>query len=163
MPIFDEFPVADIYSGPPASPILATPEQRMFRTRIRNGVATGAGVGTGSWKEPVASRAPNFAGHYFVIRWGCGSQCLTMAIVDAKTGAVYPPPLSFDGRSLQVPLDHLSNMEVDFRPNSRLMMLKNGCRDYANRKTCGEYYFEWQNGRFVQRRFVFVDTEALVR
>lgn len=86
-----------------------------------------------------------------------------MAIVDAKTGAVYPPPLSFDGRSLQVPLDHLSNMEVDFRPNSRLMMLKNGCRDYANRKTCGEYYFEWQNGRFVQRRFVFVDTEALVR
>jgi hypothetical protein len=36
----------------------------------------------------------NFAGRYVVISWGCGSQCVLMAIVDAKTGIVYDPPLS---------------------------------------------------------------------
>jgi hypothetical protein len=38
-----------------------------------------------------------------------------MATVDAKTGNVYEPPLSQHG-SLNVFLDNLSDMEVDFRP-----------------------------------------------
>ena len=74
-PKFEDYPVIEVFRGTPAAPILATAEQRMYRTRIRNGVAAGAG--------------PNFAGHYFVISWGCGSNCAMMAMVDARTGEVH--------------------------------------------------------------------------
>jgi hypothetical protein len=40
-----------------------------------------------------------------------------MATVDAKTGAIYEPPLSRKG-SLYVPLDNLSNMEIHLRPTA---------------------------------------------
>jgi hypothetical protein len=65
---------------------------------------------------------PNFAGSYFVIRWGCGSQCVMMATVDARTGMIYEPPLAAKG-SLNVPLDNRSDMEIDPRSNSRLLVL----------------------------------------
>ncbi len=80
-----------------------------------------------------------------------------MALVDAKTGNVYNPPLSTPG-SLQAPLDNLSDMDVDFRLDSSLLVLRNGCRDFRNRKTCGNYYFNWKDSRFVLLKFVMVDT-----
>src|SRR5437763_667802 len=42
-----------------------------------------------------ASKGPNFAGHYTAVTWGWGTECQTLAIVDARTGRVYfaPSPL----------------------------------------------------------------------
>ena len=100
--------------------MLATPEQRLYRTRIRNGVSIGSDVWTGNLDNQVGRKGPNFAGHFFVIRWGCGSQCVMMATVDAETGQVFEPPLSEKG-SLWVPLDNLSDMEIDLRPDSSLL------------------------------------------
>jgi hypothetical protein len=157
VPRFEDYTVTEMFKGTPAAPIFSTPESRQFRTRIRNGISTGAGVWNGSWKNPIDRAGPNFAGHYFVIRWGCGSECVTMAIVDAKTGNVYKPPLSAKG-SLQVPLDNLSDMDVDVRPDSSLLVLRNGCSDFRDRKTCGNYYFNWKDNRFVLVKFVMVDT-----
>ena len=155
-PRFEDYPVTEMFTGTPVAPIFSTLETRQYRTRIRNGVSTGADVWNGSWKNPIQRKEPNFAGHYFVIRWGCGSQCVTMATVDAKTGSVYPPPLSEKG-SLWVPLDNLSEMEIDFVPNTSLMVLRNACRDFKDRKTCGTYYFNWKDNRFVLVRFVMVN------
>ena len=31
----------------------------------------------------------NFAGHYSVVAWGCGTECETFMIVDLKTGKVF--------------------------------------------------------------------------
>ncbi|MCU1339442.1 MAG: hypothetical protein JWO19_5023 [Bryobacterales bacterium] len=155
-PRFEDYPVAEIFTDTPVAPILSTPETRQYRTRIRNGVLTGADVWNGSWKNPIKRNGPNFAGHYFVIRWGCGSQCVTMATVDAKTGTVYAPPLSEKG-SLYVPLDNLSAMEIDFRPNSSLLVLRNACPDFRNRNSCGTYYFNWKDNRFALVRFVMVN------
>jgi hypothetical protein len=36
----------------------------------------------------AAEGGPNFAGHYTVALWGCGTSCQSFAIIDAKTGAV---------------------------------------------------------------------------
>lgn len=155
-PRFEDYPVTERFTGTPAAPILATSEQRRYRTRILNGVSTGSDVWIGSWKNPIKARGPNFAGHYFVIRWGCGSQCVTMAIVDAKTGIVCEPPLT-DQDFLHVPLDNLSDMETDVRPDSSLMILRNACRDSKDRKTCGTYYFNWKDNSFDLVKFVFVD------
>jgi hypothetical protein len=61
------------YNGKLAAPLLITPTQREFRTVIRRG----------------ARKGPNFAGHYRVAEWGCGSNCLVYALIDVITGAVY--------------------------------------------------------------------------
>jgi hypothetical protein len=153
---FEDYPVTEMFTGTPAEPILATPETRRYRTRIRNGVSTGSDVWIGTGKNLRKSAGPNFAGSYFVISWGCGSQCGMMATVDAKTGAIYEPPLSRKG-SLYVPLDNLSNMEIDLRPDSSLLILRNACRDFKNRDSCGTYFFNWGDHRFALVKFVMVD------
>jgi hypothetical protein len=79
-----------------------------------------------------------------------------MAIVDAKTGNVYSPPLA-ERDLLQVPLDIVSDMETDLRPDSSLIILRNACRDFKDRKTCGTYYFNWKNNHFDLIKFIFVD------
>jgi hypothetical protein len=79
-----------------------------------------------------------------------------MAIVDAKTGDVYGPPLA-SWVSLNVPLGNLGDMEVDFRPNSRLMALRNACKDFMNRKSCGEYHFDWSDSRFPLVKFIYLN------
>lgn len=155
-PRFEDYPVNEHFTGTPTAPILVTPDQRMFRTRIRNGISSTRDVWIGSYKNPVRAKGPNFAGHYFAIRWGCGSQCLMMAIVDAETGTVYSPPLARKD-SLWVPLDNLGDRETDLRPDSSLMILRNACRDFKNLKTCGTYYFNWKDNQFVLIKFVFVD------
>jgi len=76
-----------------------------------------------------------------------------MATVDARNGVVYEPPLSDKG-SLNVPLDNLSDMEIDFRPNSSPLILRNACRDFKNRNSCGTYYFNWEDNRFVLVKLV---------
>jgi hypothetical protein len=92
-----------------------------------------------------------------VIMWGCGSQCAMMAVVDRTTGKVYDPPLSGAGTELYVPLDNLSEMKTEFRPNSSLLVLRNACRDFKDRNSCGTYYFDWKNNRFDLLKFVHVD------
>jgi hypothetical protein len=157
VPRFDDHLVPESFAGTPASPIFATPEQRRYRTRIRNGVLMGSDAWIGSSRNFEKSNRPNFAGHYFIIRWGCGSQCVMMATVDAKTGIIYGPPLAGEGSELYVPLDNLSKMEVDFRPNSSLVILRNACRDFKNRLSCGRYYFNWTENQFSLIKFIADD------
>jgi hypothetical protein len=154
IPRFEDYPVPARFTGTPVAPIFATLEQKRYRSRIRDGVLDGADVWIGTHKDPIPTKAPNFAGHYFVIRWGCGSQCVMMATVDAKTGTIYEPPLSGSSQALNVPLDNLSGMEIDLRPDSSLLVLRNACRDFKNRRSCGTYYFNWHNNRFDLKKFV---------
>jgi hypothetical protein len=154
-PAFQDYAVREIFSGAPTEPILATLEQRHYRTRIRQGVSMGRGVWSGSWKDPITRSGPNFAGHYYVIRWGCGSDCLMMAVVDAKRGRISGPPLSGVGTELYVPMDPLSDREIDFRVDSSLMILRNACKEA--RSQCGIYYFNWQKDRFVLLKRTLID------
>jgi hypothetical protein len=80
-----------------------------------------------------------------------------MAVVDAETGSVYDPPLSGTGSELYVPLDNLSDMKIGFRKDSSLMVLRNACRTFRNRNSCGIYYFNWKDNRFALVKFVMVD------
>jgi hypothetical protein len=70
---FNRYPAGKVFRGTPAPPRLLTADQRGFRTVLRNG----------------AKQGPNFAGHFTVVEWGCGSNCIAMAVIDAITGAVY--------------------------------------------------------------------------
>jgi hypothetical protein len=79
-----------------------------------------------------------------------------MATVDAKTGIVDEPPLSDKG-SLYVPLDNLSEMHVDLWPNSSLLIIRNACKDFKEKNSCGTYYFNWKDKRFALLKFVMVN------
>jgi hypothetical protein len=70
-PQFEKYAVSEIYQGKVATvDFLAYPEAAQFRTVIRTGASKGA----------------NFAGHYAVIEWGCGTSCQDHAIVDVVNG-----------------------------------------------------------------------------
>jgi hypothetical protein len=70
---FKDFSDVESFSGTPALVDFSTREgSETYKTVI----ATGAQAG------------PNFAGHYTVVTWGCGTSCGVSAIVDAKTGKI---------------------------------------------------------------------------
>lgn len=157
-PRFEDYPVKEIFKGSPASPILVTPEQRLFRTRIREGVTKGVGV----WRDGKSQPGPNFAGHYIVVRWMCGSPCGMMAVVDASNGQVHGPPISGgDGRrdlAFLLPEVWLPDTktgapwvaDVEFRANSSLMIVK--ANDVLKDGQNYAYFYLWQNDRWTLLR-----------
>jgi hypothetical protein len=131
LPKFADYPVATAFRGTPAAPKFATPGQRQFRTAIRDATAKG----------------PNFAGHYRIAEWGCGTGCVQIAVVDVQTGEVYDGPfgalpngaISFDA----YPADQSG---ISYRLDSSLLVIR-GC---PNEKDCAGYYYLWSENRFKQ-------------
>jgi hypothetical protein len=74
-PRFDQYPAKVEQIRHPAKPKLHSHMARRYRTMLRRGVAEG----------------PNFAGHYAVVVWGCGTDCRVFAVVNLKSGKVIFP------------------------------------------------------------------------
>jgi len=128
IPRFSDYPVRDRYAGKTA-PLVLSGEARMFRTRLKD----------------AARGKPNFAGHFIVTTWGCGTECIGGAIIDAKTGRVFMLPFTL---CCWAPGTVDENFKpVEFRLNSNLLVLagtrneKDG--DYATR------FYRFQNNRLV--------------
>lgn len=126
-PKFSDYPVKTVYRGKPA-PAIITGQFRMFRTRIRQG----------------ADSSVEFAGHYTLPRWGCGTDCNVFVIVDSRTGKV------FDGLGIaELPFTWLSDygeeamMRMEFYPDSRLLKI-NAC---PNEENCGLYDYIMVDGK----------------
>jgi len=129
IPRFEDFSTTEKFESKPAPPKLVRPEDRMFRTRIRQG----------------ASKGPNFAGHYTIVEWGCGSGCLSIAVVDAKDGGIYPSPfrILWWGRPLIKYEGKFTAYEDGFQPlsyrvDSSLFIVR-GCPEDSN---CASYFYE---------------------
>jgi hypothetical protein len=144
IPRFEDYPVPEVFKGTPAQPVLTTPEERRFRTVIRNGVSKGWGSEDGVTGKELLGPEPNFAGRYAIITWGCGSPCLMAAIVDLKTGRVYPPPYHRPEHNyFQVPWAFPMEPPLEYRLNSRLLIARIcevTAADGAG-KNCGAHYF----------------------
>jgi hypothetical protein len=129
---FTDFAAAGGFHSKPAAPILTTRNQRMFRSAIRE----------------AAAKGPNFAGHYTIAEWGCGSGCMSVAVADAVTGRVFAAPF----RILSMPLADEGGHEYQgavYQLDSRLL-IADGCPEEAN---CGTYYYEWSDNKFKRLRF----------
>jgi hypothetical protein len=121
LPRFEDYAVRENYKGKVASVKLASAGARMFRTMLRQDA-----------KEGI-----NFAGHYIIATWGCGSDCHSFGIIDAKTGNVYFSDLiSFVGGQLSQEEDRLQ-----YRKNSRLLIVAGAKND----EEIGKFYYEWKN------------------
>ncbi|SRR5258708_4007544 len=123
---FRKYPAA-VFHGQPAVPKLETPLAKEHRTVIRKAVMRGA----------------NFAGHYTVVDWGCGTSCGLYVIVDDRTGKVYEPPEISKGVDLGV-------TGPEFRPNSTLMVLAS-CPppEVYGLKNCERKFYNWDGSRLV--------------
>jgi hypothetical protein len=144
LPRFEDYPVKAQWQGGPPILKLATPSERMFRTNLTN----------------AAKERPNFAGHYRVTYWGCGSLCSAGALVDLETGAVFPPPLAKSGgRGWERWIDCTACFEGannEFHVDSRLMIVRCGMNYSARlqRNVPDTYFFVWEEDRFRQLLFV---------
>lgn len=133
-PSFDRYPApaASAPRKPVTAPRLTSKEARLYRTVIRD-----------EFTQPA-----NFAGHYRVAIWGCGTDCRNFAIVDKYTGATYTMP------GVQAIAGVMGNDEerVDFRPGSRLLIVA-GCFnddcDDSNAKAA-RFFYEWTGTRLRQ-------------
>lgn len=88
----------------------------------------------------------NFAGHYSLVRIGCGLDCGTVGIVDVKTGKVYHDKWlkAFSSFFLYPDVNYSTNDEIiEYRKDSRLLMIK-GVYDSGER---GQFWLEFKNGR----------------
>lgn len=131
MPPFTHYPAGVPYRGATTAPRLApgTAAWR-FRTRIRE----------------AAQQPANFAGHYVLASWGCGAECLSFAIIDRKTGAVYFNDQTVCCWGTAVP--------DDFEPvrgllSSRLLVLTGMLNEAGS---AGPHYFTFDHGQLVPVR-----------
>ncbi|AOR69327.1 hypothetical protein BBJ41_03185 [Burkholderia stabilis] len=130
-PSFDRYPAraARAPRKPAASPRLTGKEARLYRTVIRD-----------EFTQPA-----NFAGHYRVAIWGCGTDCRNFAIVDKYTGATYTMP------GVQAIAGVMGNDDerVDFRAGSSLLIVagcfNDDCDD--NNAKAARFFYEWTGTR----------------
>lgn len=130
-PSFDRYP-ARAASAPPkpaASPRLTSKESRLYRTVIRD-----------EFTQPA-----NFAGHYRVAIWGCGTDCRNFAIVDKYTGATYTMP----GVNAVAGVMGNDDERVDFRAGSRLLIVSGCFNDDCddNGAKAARFFYEWTGTR----------------
>lgn len=125
---FTEFPARRMFAGKPAKARIVTAQQRY-------------------WAEWIVSGKPNFAGHYRVVEWPCGTECMGLAIIDVKTGEVHAPPLGSDRFPFALPIASTDFQYPEYRLNSTLFVLRNACPEGLTRQ-CWTYYFNWENDAF---------------
>jgi hypothetical protein len=110
-----------------------------YRTNLRN----------------AAKQGVNFAGHYILTTWGCGTNCSVSAIIDARNGEVFfPDQLEGSGFGFcELPDD---TEPIVYRADSRLLVLSGFKGGDLNLRAgrCGIYYLEWTGTNFKQVKFV---------
>lgn len=125
-PRFEDFPIAEKFRGNPASVNLRShPYARMFRTMLRETAKIGA----------------NFAGHYAVNYWGCGTECIRIGIIDLRTGKAY---ISQFFASVGVASRIDSRLLIVAPPEKIKEIYQEDVPEYIYSR-----YYVWKNGRLV--------------
>lgn len=122
---FAEYPAVATFSGARAAPVLDTPDKRAYRTRLR----------------AAANATPNFAGRLAVAEWGCGTSCMTGAVVDLQTGDVAFLPGSVSGWGVVDP----KFKAAEYRLGSSLIVLSG---QFNEEGPIGSHYFQFSELQF---------------
>jgi len=129
-PRFRDYPVEEIFRGVPARVKFRIRwDDRSYGSDLREGAANG----------------PNFAGHFTIVTWGCGSDCYDIAVVDSRTGRVWFAPFT-------------GSIGLSFRRDSRLLIVDSQAereKTFPNGLPKGfgrapEIFFVWRGNKFVQ-------------
>ena len=138
-PKFTQYPVAVEEARVKSIDFKRNPDARSFRTRLSEAMKGGV----------------NFAGHYIVAGWGCGTGCTNAAIIEARTGdVIWPDQFANIDASYG---EGYSDEQLEFKKNSRLLIIhgRPGSRnENAKIPPSGDYYYEWKGNRLHLLRSV---------
>lgn len=97
--LFAKYASASVFHGPVQLPHFKDRDRAFadYRTRISDGMRQGA----------------NFAGHYALIGWGCGTSCKVYVVGDVITGRMFDFPLSGE---------EFIDLRIEAWPDSRLIL-----------------------------------------
>lgn len=151
-PRFEAY-AATPYTGANAVPdVHSDPRSRQYQTQLR------------SW----AREKPNFAGHYILATWGCGTGCTELAVIDAATGKVFYPPEARVNHIEDVDPDALVDIKegdrradfgaMRYRADSRLLIVFGTLNGRAENE--GISWFVWEDDRLRRVRFVKIAPPA---
>jgi hypothetical protein len=135
--------------------LVSNPTAKMYRTVLRQEMA----------------RGPNFAGHYRVAVWGCGSSCAMFAVINLDTGRVITPEkftytsavyFGIDNEKV-LPGSQSESGLFGFRKDSKLLAVLGDLDEDESRE--GAFYFvlDAERLRLVYTTVVKKDCESLRR
>jgi len=132
LPTFSQYPAKVEMRKAQSIDFKRNPDARSFKTRLSEALKGGV----------------NFAGHYAVAGWGCGTGCISGAIIDTRTGNVFWPE-QFHDIGVWYGKDEYADEPVKYRKNSRLFVIVGvpGSKEGTPDKPSGEYYYEWVNNK----------------
>jgi hypothetical protein len=142
VPTFAQYRVRAEKITPKAVNLASHKNARMYRTNLRNAAREGV----------------NFAGHFILTTWGCGTNCNEGAIIDARTGRVFFPK-ELEGFSIGQGKWSYDLEVIDFKPNSTLIAINGYSGGYLNRDNAAEgiYFYQWTGTAFKKAGFVKKD------
>jgi len=120
----------------PAAPIVTHGRARLYRTLLRE----------------QAKQAPNFAGHYTIIRIGCGAATVCPAIMDTETGKVFFPPELKVAEALLMDIGHADFETLNYRRDSRVLIVVGTPNENYGEE--GIYYYVWRDDQLTLFRFL---------
>ncbi len=138
LPAFEQYKVKVSTAKPKPIKLAGNRDARMFRTRLREALADGV----------------NFAGHFVLATWGCGTSCLQGAIIDTNTGVVYFPE-ELSGMSFGYIDDEVEPLQ--YQKDSKLFILSGNPGNGKN-PVEGAYYLIWEGTKFKQVKFIAGDS-----
>ena len=134
VPRFEDYPARPAYTG--RNRLVLRGNDVHWRTRLRE----------------ASAGKPDFAGHYVLASWGCGTECVMGAAIDVRTGVVSWLP----GTLCCWYSDETATAEtvepLRYRLDSRLLVLT-GRRDERD-GDAGTHYYAIEGSRFVHLRDV---------
>lgn len=131
-PHFEDYAVSVRFEAHPAPVDLRShAAANLWRTRLREG----------------AEQGPNFADHFTVVTWGCGTDCLSLAVVDARNGTVYMPERLRTLAAVNIHDAVLDARVLRFRTDSRLLVAIGMPNEDTTQR--GVSYYEWTGKRLA--------------
>lgn len=147
-PIFEQYVVQNIFRGNGVrANIKHNPQAKLFKTVIQN----------------QEEGDVNFAGVFRIIEWGCGAGCISVALLNKKTGELYlPKNIKFITNVAAIfedegGVNYEANSPVlDYLADSTLLIIKGSIDDgnHPLSSQLGISYFLWDNQRLKLIRFV---------
>nr|WP_294949993.1 hypothetical protein [uncultured Mucilaginibacter sp.] len=121
-----------LYKGKLAPPNFKTdPSAYEFRTQI---------------KDQCKAEGVNFAGHFTLVQWGCGTECAETAIVDRITGTIFYS-------SLNKPYDYAFNT-IACKPNSSMAIMNDWMlEEFKGYVYCGKEYWKLKVAKWTGTKF----------
>jgi hypothetical protein len=138
IPTFEAYPALVRFSGVRAPPNLGPNDDRWPQgdSRFRETVA-------------VASReGPDFAGAFTIVKIGCGTGCVYIAVVDENTGAVFTK-MPFSALNVGYVAGRSEYRGLTYHLDSRLLEVEGWTRNRpAGVDLAVREYYEWTGVRF---------------